>query len=179
VNDVVSWPSGLLLLATVLYAALGTSPDLLWEIEPVTGFFLFAGLPKISLPPMRRVNWVANACHFVPGIRSAFGLSNFWVRSNEVTTEARAKALEKVLSQLRCVTYWPPGTYLDEKMWSITSSGMLIKPRLVPSSPPYEIKCPLPSHAIFCYLLPSTTTHSVNGRYKYFQRDQWYSPPKT
>ena len=144
VNDVVSWPSGLLLLATVLYAALGTSPDLLWEIEPVTGFFLFAGLPKISLPTMRRVNWVANACHFVPGIQSAFGQSNFWVRSNEVTTEARAKALENVLSLLRCVTYRPPETALDEKMWSITSSGFLTKARLVPSSPSYEIKCPLP-----------------------------------
>ena len=144
VNDVVSWPSGLLLLATVLYAALGTSPNLLWEIEPVTGFFLFGGLPKISLPTMRRVNWVASACHFVPGIRSAFGRSNFWVRSNEVTTEARAKALEKVLSQLRCTTYRPPGTPLDEEMWSITSSGMLTKPRLIPSSPSFEIKCPLP-----------------------------------
>ena len=143
-NDVVSWPSGLLLLATVLYAALGTSPDLLWEIEPVTGFFLFAGLPKISLATMRRVNWVASACHFVPGIRSAFGRSNFWVRSNEVTAEARAQALQKVLSQLRCVTYRPPGTPLDKELWSITPSGMLSKPKLVPSSPPYEIKCPLP-----------------------------------
>ena len=34
VNDVVSWPPGLLLLATVLYATLGTSPHELWEIEP-------------------------------------------------------------------------------------------------------------------------------------------------
>jgi hypothetical protein len=144
VDDVVSWPPGLLLLATVLYAALGTSPDLLWEIEPATGFFLFAGLPKISFPTMRRADWVASACHFVPGIRTAFGQSNFWVRSSEVTTEARAKALEKVLSQLRCTTYRPPATPLDETMWSITSSGMLTKPRLVPSSPPYEIKCPLP-----------------------------------
>jgi hypothetical protein len=144
VNDVVSWPSGLLLLATVLYAALGTSPDLLWEIEPVTGFFLFSGLPKISLPTMWRVNWVASACHFVPGIQSAFGRSNFWVCSNEVTTEARAKALEKALSQLHCITYRSPGTPLDETIWSITSSGMLTKPRLVPSSPLHEIKCPLP-----------------------------------
>jgi len=93
---------------------------------------------------MWRVNWVANTCHFIPGIQSAFGRSNLWVRSNEVTTEARAKALEKVLSQLRCTTYRPPGTPLDEKMWSITPSGMLTKPRLVPSSLPYEIKCPLP-----------------------------------
>ena len=93
---------------------------------------------------MRRVNWVASACHFFPGIRSAFGQSNFWVRSNEVTPKARAEALEKVLSQLRCITYRPSETPLDEKMWSLTSSGMLTKPRLVPSSPPYEIKCPLP-----------------------------------
>ncbi|KIM40994.1 hypothetical protein M413DRAFT_445765 [Hebeloma cylindrosporum] len=144
VNDVVSWPSGLLLLAAILYAALGTSPDLLWEIEPVTGFFLFAGLPKISFATMRRADWVANACHYIPGIQSASGRSNFWVRSSEVTTEARARALEKVLSQLRCTTYRPPGTPLDEKTWSITPSGMLTKPTLVPSSPSYEIKCPLP-----------------------------------
>ena len=144
VNDVVSWPSGLLLLATVLYAALATSPDLLWEIEPVSGFFLFRGLPKISLSTMQRVAWVTSACHFVPGIRSAFGQSNFWVRSNEVSIAARARALDKVLSQLRCVTYRPPVTLLEEKLWSITSSGMLTNPRLVSSSTTYEIKCPPP-----------------------------------
>jgi hypothetical protein len=93
---------------------------------------------------MQRVDWVARACHFVPSIRSSFGLSNFWVRSNEVSTEARAKALEKVLSQLRCVTYRPLETPLDDKLWSITPSGMLTKPTLVPIHPPYEIKCPLP-----------------------------------
>ncbi|KIK01119.1 hypothetical protein K443DRAFT_7167, partial [Laccaria amethystina LaAM-08-1] len=78
VNDVVSWPPGLLLLATVLYATLGTSPNQLWEIEPVTGVFLFTGLPKLSIRGMQRVNWVTSACHFVPGIRSAFGRANFW-----------------------------------------------------------------------------------------------------
>lgn len=175
-NDVVSWPSGLLLLASILYAALATSPDLLWEIEPVTGFFLFAGLPKISLSTMRRVAWVASACHFVPGIRSAFGRSNFWVRSNEVSTEARAKALEKVLSQLRCVTYRPPGTLLDEKMWSITSSGMLTKPILVPSSPQYEYRCPLPIARDFL-LFAAIDYHAF--REWEVQRDQWYFRPET
>lgn len=72
VNDVVSWPPGLLLLATVLYATLSSSPNDLWEIEPVTGIFLFAGLPKLSIRGMQRINWVTSACHFVPGIRSAY-----------------------------------------------------------------------------------------------------------
>ncbi|KAJ3875171.1 hypothetical protein F5051DRAFT_414851 [Lentinula edodes] len=39
VNDVVSWPLGLFLLASILYAALGTSPDRLCEIEPSSGIF--------------------------------------------------------------------------------------------------------------------------------------------
>ena len=93
---------------------------------------------------MRRVNWVTNTCHFVPGIRSAYGQSNFWVRSNEITAGARAQALEKALSQLRCVTYRPTETYLDKTVWSPTSTGMLEKPTLKPSSPSYEVKCPLP-----------------------------------
>ncbi|KJA28070.1 hypothetical protein HYPSUDRAFT_34398 [Hypholoma sublateritium FD-334 SS-4] len=94
---------------------------------------------------MRRVSWVTNTCHFVPGIRSACYQSNFWVRSNDVTVNARGQALEKVLSQLRCVTYGPTETHLDTTMWSLTSAGMLRKPTLVPDSPSYEVKCPLPT----------------------------------
>ena len=93
---------------------------------------------------MQRVDWVARACHFVPRIRSAFGLSNFWVRSNEISAEARIKAFEKVRSQLRCVTYQPLETPLNERLWYLTPSGMLAKPTLVPIPPSYEIKCPLP-----------------------------------
>ncbi|KAF8957167.1 hypothetical protein BDZ97DRAFT_2062402 [Flammula alnicola] len=44
VNDIVSWPSGLVLLATILYVALGTPPNVLWEIEPATG-----GLPAHTI----------------------------------------------------------------------------------------------------------------------------------
>ena len=144
VNDVVSWPPGLLLLATVLYATLGTSPHELWEIEPVTGIFLFTGLPKLSIRGMQRVNWVTSACHFVPGIRSAYGRANFWVRSNSISAGARAQALERVLSQLRCVTYRPLETPLNEDLWEITSAGLMIRVNLVPQSPTFETKCPAP-----------------------------------
>ena len=67
------------------------------------------------------------------------------MRSNEVSTEARAKALDRVLSKLRCVTYRPSEIPLDKKMWSITSSGMLIKPSLISSSPSYVFKGPPPT----------------------------------
>lgn len=140
----VGWPSGLLLLATILYAALGTSPYLLWEIEPAIGFFLFAGLPKLAIPGMQRVNWVTTACHFVPGIRSAHGKSNFWVRSNSVSHAARAQVLEKVLSQLRCITYQPPEEPLSKELWQITPAGFMTRPNIRTDSPKLEIKCPKP-----------------------------------
>ncbi|KDR81823.1 hypothetical protein GALMADRAFT_221689 [Galerina marginata CBS 339.88] len=145
VNDLVSWPPGMLLLATILYATLGTSPDLLWDIEPVTGFFLFNGLPKISIPLMQQVNWVTKTCHFVPGIRSSTGVQNFWVRSNEISANARAEALENVLSQLGCVTYAPSQTPINEKTWSISPAGMMVYAKSAPpASPKSEIPCPPP-----------------------------------
>ncbi len=96
---------------------------------------------------MRRVNWVSSACHFVPGIRSAYGQSNFWVRSNDITANARAQALERVLSQLKCVTYKPVETPLDTAMWSLTSAGMIKKAISISDGPSYayEAKCPLPT----------------------------------
>ncbi|KAF8832845.1 hypothetical protein HHX47_DHR1001864 [Lentinula edodes] len=130
VNDVVSWPSGLLLLASILYAALGTSPDRLWEIEPSSGIFLFSGLPKISIPLMQRVTWASNACHFVPGVRSANGVSNFWIRAENVTASARAEALQKALSLLQCVS-WDIRTEavrelkLDTKIWKLSPEGLI------------------------------------------------------
>ena len=93
---------------------------------------------------MQRVDWVAKACHFVPRIRSAFGLSNFWICSKEVSIEARTIAFEKVRSQLSCVTYPPLEKPLDERYWCVTPSGMLAKPTLVSITPSYEIKCPPP-----------------------------------
>ncbi|KAJ3878649.1 hypothetical protein F5051DRAFT_460420 [Lentinula edodes] len=130
VNDVVSWPSGLLLLASILYAALGTSPDRLWEIEPSSGIFLFSGLPKISIPLMQRVTWASNACHFVPGVRSANGVSNFWIRAENVTASARAEALQKALSLLQCVSWDIRAEAvrelkLDTKIWKLSPEGLI------------------------------------------------------
>ncbi|PPQ95187.1 hypothetical protein CVT26_014879 [Gymnopilus dilepis] len=142
VNDVVSWPSGMLLLATILYAALGTSPDLLWDIEPVTGFFFFDGLPKISIPLMQQVNWVSRTCHFVPDIRSSFGVQNFWVRSNDVSAKARAEALQNVVSKFGCVTYALPSEPINDK---ISPEGLMVYAKSASSpSPKSEIPCPPP-----------------------------------
>lgn len=96
VNDVIGWPSGLLLLASALYAALGNSASRLWEIEPSVGLFLLRGLPVFSLKTMRRVAWGSNTCHFVPGIRSTYGISDFWVRAESITADARRQALDIV-----------------------------------------------------------------------------------
>jgi hypothetical protein len=105
VNNIVSWPAGLLLLASILYISLGTSPDHLWEIEPATGFFMWSGLPLISIPAMKHMTWSSNVCHFIPRICSAYGVSNFWVRSEEITPTAQSDALNKVISVLSCVVY--------------------------------------------------------------------------
>ncbi|KAJ4470862.1 hypothetical protein J3R30DRAFT_3710824 [Lentinula aciculospora] len=140
VNDVVSWPSGLLLLASILYAALGTSADRLWEIEPSSGIFLFSGLPQISIPLMQRVTWSANSCHFIPGVRSANGISNFWIRAEKVTTSARAEALRKALNLLHCVS-WDIRTEavrelkLDNEIWKLTPQG-LVHPASQATFPP-------------------------------------------
>lgn len=124
-NDVISWPSGLLLLATVLYAALGQHSDNLWAVDPSVGLFLGTGLPVFSLGAMRRVNWVSDACHFVSGIRTAHGKSNFWMRSNEITKTARVQAFEMATSSLHCVLYEPPTRPLDEDLWRLTPAGLL------------------------------------------------------
>ncbi|KIK71500.1 hypothetical protein GYMLUDRAFT_66697 [Collybiopsis luxurians FD-317 M1] len=138
VNDVISWPSGLLLLASVLYAALGSSVDRLWEIEPASGIFLFSGLPQISIPLMQRVTWAANACHFVSGIRNANGISNFWIKSEKVSAAARAEALQKALKVLECASWEirpdaPHEPRLDPSLWKLTSEGLLIPVALAAS----------------------------------------------
>ncbi|KAG6894249.1 hypothetical protein C0992_006931, partial [Termitomyces sp. T32_za158] len=125
VNDVVSWPPGLLLLATVMYSAIAQAPDLLWEIEPCIGFFLANGLPKISIPGMQRVRWVANACHFVSGIRTASGISNFWIRANNITHIARTTALKMTLKTMHCVFYEEAQPY-DAALWNITPAGLVV-----------------------------------------------------
>ncbi|KAK7014285.1 hypothetical protein R3P38DRAFT_3003040 [Favolaschia claudopus] len=141
VNDVISWPSGVLLLASVLYAALGNSPDRLWEIEPATGIFLFAGLPLISITAMNRVNWVANACHFVSGIRTAFGKYNFWMRADEIGQPTRDEALWKASRRLNCVSWDArPEVPMQVVRWTITAAGFV---RPIPRANP-PIAMPVP-----------------------------------
>ncbi|KAI0314660.1 hypothetical protein OF83DRAFT_423146 [Amylostereum chailletii] len=140
VNDVVSWPSGLLLLASVLYAALGTAPEMLWDIEPAIGIFLFRGLPKVSIPVMQKVSWVANACHFVSGIRNAYGKSNFWIRADLVTIHARKEALEKALQIITFVEPLLPERPLDPNQWTVSSAGLMHPAVLIPISP--SVKSP-------------------------------------
>lgn len=145
VNDVISWPSGLLLLASVLYAALGTNCESLWDIDPSIGPFLWSGLPKLSISIMQRVNWVSGACHFVPRIRSAYGISNFWIRSEGVTDVARADALRKTLDVLHCVTYGPLPEPIDESLWRLTSAGLVQPAPIVAMSPLLKSSSPAPS----------------------------------
>ena len=133
VNDVVSWPAGLLLLATVLYAALGTAPDELWNVDPSIGVFLWTGLPLASVPTMQRVDWVASACHFVPGIRSAYGISNFWIRSEDVSQGARDEALRAALEVMSPVRYEARQGF-DETRWNLSSAGLLTPTALTPLS---------------------------------------------
>ncbi|KAL0058347.1 hypothetical protein AAF712_014981 [Marasmius tenuissimus] len=135
VNDIISWPPGLLLLASVLYAALGTTSGRLFEIEPVIGIFMFSGLPLVSLSRMRRVNWLAKACHFVPGIRTAHGKYNFWIRADDITPTGLKSALEKVTNVLHCVVWEERSSdelpILDESLWVRADVGM-IRPKMWP-----------------------------------------------
>ncbi|KAF9506755.1 hypothetical protein BS47DRAFT_1352434 [Hydnum rufescens UP504] len=134
-NDIISWPSGLLLLASILYAGLGTESDSLWVLDPSIGIFLGNGLPIFSLKAMRRVEWVSNACHFLSDIRSTHGKSNFWIRSNEITAAARAEALKKTSSVLPPVTYKHLATPPDKSLWRLTSEGLIIPANWTPVSP--------------------------------------------
>ncbi|KAF9502772.1 hypothetical protein BS47DRAFT_1259370, partial [Hydnum rufescens UP504] len=134
-NDIISWPSGLLLLASILYAGLGTESDTLWAVDPSIGIFLGNGLPTFSLKAMRRVKWVSKACHFLSDIRSTHGTSNFWIRSNEITAAARAEALKKTSSILHPVTYQPFPRPSDESSWRLTSEGLIIPTSWTPVSP--------------------------------------------
>ncbi|KAF9476382.1 hypothetical protein BDN70DRAFT_995700 [Pholiota conissans] len=146
VNDVISWPAGLLLLASILYSALGQNCEQLWDIDPSIGPFLGSGLPSFSLPIMRRINWVSPTCHFVPSIRSAHGVSNFWIRSEEVSSMARSEALKKASSLIHCVIYEQPQSPIDESLWKLTPAGLVRcadTPLAFPSPP---IKLPHGDH---------------------------------
>ncbi|KAH7103650.1 hypothetical protein BKA62DRAFT_636124 [Auriculariales sp. MPI-PUGE-AT-0066] len=133
VNDVISWPAGLLLLATVLYAALGSSSDQLWAIEPSIGVFLAEGLPHIALPLVQKWEWHAPVCHFIPRVRRATGHSNFWLRSEEISAIARKEALEKSAAILPCLWHGDHGT-VDWGRWGRTPHGLVYPLQPLPSA---------------------------------------------
>lgn len=144
-NDVVSWPPGLLLLAAVLFAALGAAPDTLWNLEPAIGLFMGEGLSFFAIPTMQRVAWVANACHFVPRIRSSNGISNFWIRSDQVSSVARADAMKAALTVMSPVAYEPvEGPFqFDASRWKVTDVGLLQGIDDEPPEPPNTTVTPL------------------------------------
>jgi len=150
VNDVIAWPPGLLLLATVLYAALGAAPDTLWDIEPAIGILMGSGLSFFAIPTMQRVVWVTNACHFVPRIRTAYGVSNFWVRSDQVSPVARADAMKAALDVMSPVAYEPlegGGSYIfDPSRWKVTDAGLLQGIDDGPPKAPDTTELPLARH---------------------------------
>jgi hypothetical protein len=122
-EDELSLP-GLLLFGSVLYAAIGVAPDILWSIDPSIGLFMGSGLPWISIPTMQRVAWLSNACHFVPAIRKVYGKSNIWIPSDLVSQSARAEALNKALATLSPVVYEPSNYTIDNTLWSVNSAGL-------------------------------------------------------
>ncbi|KAF8228823.1 hypothetical protein L208DRAFT_223883 [Tricholoma matsutake] len=122
-EDRLSLP-GLLLFASVLHVAIGVAPDILWNIDPAIGLFMGSGLPWVSIPTMQKVDWVANACHFVPGIRKIYGKSNFWIPSDLVSQSARAESLSKALAMLSPVVYEPSNYTIDNALWSVNSAGL-------------------------------------------------------
>lgn len=115
-----------LLFASVLYAAMGTTPDALWSVDPVMGLFLGEGLPHFSVAAMQRVSWTAKACHFVPRIRPAYGKTNFWIPSESVSPFARQEALRKTLTTLSPVVQEPPEINIDRNLWRLDPTGLLV-----------------------------------------------------
>jgi hypothetical protein len=99
---------------------------------------MWSGVPKVSIPAMKRVNRHAESRHFVPGIRSAYGISNFWVRAEDVTVLCCSKALKKVLSVLHCVLY--KESTFNECLWCMTTAG-LVHPAGV--TPPLQNTAPI------------------------------------
>ncbi|ESK94470.1 hypothetical protein Moror_8128 [Moniliophthora roreri MCA 2997] len=130
-NDIVTWPPGLLLLASVLYAALGTSAEELWKIDPAVGPVLCFGIPMVSIPTMQHVNWVSNTCHFIPRIRASYGQSNFWIPSEKVSRQAREDALQMALRVMHCFIRRTQS--VDDSMWKVSSAG-LVTPITRPNS---------------------------------------------
>ncbi|KAF9010585.1 hypothetical protein BDQ17DRAFT_1346474 [Cyathus striatus] len=120
-----NWPTGLLLLAFILYFGLGLDPEALWSVDPSIGLLMGAGLPTFSIPAMRRVSWVAKACHFVPNIRFSSGRANFWVPSDAISASARLEAFDRTLNVLSPIVYESAEFQVDENIWKINKHGLL------------------------------------------------------
>ncbi|KAF8163332.1 hypothetical protein B0H34DRAFT_745181 [Crassisporium funariophilum] len=135
----------MLLLACLLYSAMGTTPDGLWNIDPSIGLFLRSGLPTISIAQMQQVSWIAKACHFVPRIRAAYGKANFWIPSESVSAFARAEALQKALTTLIPITYESPDITIDQALWQLNSAGLLVPAGSVNASRTITTSTPPPS----------------------------------
>jgi hypothetical protein len=76
---------------------------------------------------MNRVNLVADACHFVSGIRTAFGKHNFWMRADEIEQATRNEALWKATRLVNCVSWDARAEEVPMYVlrWTITSAGFV------------------------------------------------------
>ncbi|KAH7103653.1 hypothetical protein BKA62DRAFT_696051, partial [Auriculariales sp. MPI-PUGE-AT-0066] len=144
INDLISWPPGLLLLATVLYASLGKTADQLWPIEPSVGVFLADGLPHIALPLAHEIDWEPSACHFIPRVRRATGFSNVWLPADKILAPAREEALAKCLAALPCIWHGDPGI-VDWGRWRATTHGLVYPLQPLPSAEPALVTERLPT----------------------------------
>ncbi|CAL1697358.1 unnamed protein product [Somion occarium] len=111
-------------------------------MEPTTGLFIGSGLPFFSLPTMRKVTWVSPACHFISDIRTASGISNFWVRANEVSQNVRSLCLESALKDIPPAYPATPNVSIDESVWKVNEWGLLERRSLAGKPIP---RSPLPS----------------------------------
>ncbi|KAL1735098.1 hypothetical protein EV714DRAFT_268373 [Schizophyllum commune] len=124
VNDIVGWPTGLLLLATCMYVILGTKYEDLWSIDPSTGPFLWSGFPMHSIPALYHSDQTASVCHFLPRVRTVFGPSTIWAPSEKISQEARADVLRKATKVIHPVLPDPQHTEVDQT-WLLEPSGLL------------------------------------------------------
>ncbi|KAL1695799.1 hypothetical protein GGG16DRAFT_44937 [Schizophyllum commune] len=124
VNDIVGWPTGLLLLATCMYVILGTKYEDLWSIDPSIGPFLWSGSPMRSIHALYPSDQTASVCHFLPRVRTVFGPSTIWAPSEKVSEEARADVLRKATKVIHPVLPDPQHIEIGQT-WPLTASGLL------------------------------------------------------
>ncbi|EJD37746.1 hypothetical protein AURDEDRAFT_173255 [Auricularia subglabra TFB-10046 SS5] len=112
VNDVISWPSGLLLLATVIYAAVVRTTNQLWAADPAIGPFLLKGWPFMNVGTRYDCQWSVSSCHIMSEVRPAFGSHACWLCAEQVEPRIREAALARAEKVLSCVTWYDiPGAY--------------------------------------------------------------------